>query len=146
MAVTVTVWKTSILTGASILALLSILVYIFMVQAALQNSEACGFVAWLIFLIPGLLVLFGTYMHVAQRRHWGVVLLWSLGIVNVLTIVLSFPGIAIAFEQQTWIVAVRALEFFITIFVLAMSVVLALAQRSRRPTNRWTRAAIACFS
>jgi hypothetical protein len=123
-------WKTSILFGASALALLSILVYAGIAQLAVQNSEGWSLLAWLIFLIPGLLVLLGTYAHVAKRRHWGVVLLWTFGIVNALIIVLTFPGVAIAFQQHTWIVGILVLELLLTILVLVTSVVLAFVQRS----------------
>jgi hypothetical protein len=123
-------WKTSILLGASALALLSILVYASVAQLAVQNSEGWSLWAWLIFLIPGLLVLLGTYAQVAKRRHWGVVLLWTFGIVNVLIIVLTFPGVAIAFQQHTWIVGVLVLELLLTILVLVTSIVLAFVQRS----------------
>jgi hypothetical protein len=81
-------WDYAILATAAGSALLSIVLYASMVRSDVEFLPA------LIFLVPGLLVFVGAFALVRRRRHWGVAVLWPVGIVNPLIIVVTFPGIA----------------------------------------------------
>ena len=127
---TLKTWKRSMLATGLAAGLLPILVYASFAQEDIQNNNGRGLLPGLLFLTPGLLIAFSTYIHVVKRRHWGIVILWPVGVVTELAIVLSLPGLAYAFQGRQWVFPILFLEFAMVILVLMLSIVLALAQRS----------------
>src|SRR5262249_8760555 len=121
---TLKMWKGSMLAAALAAGLLPILLYVYFAQEDIQKYDYLTnwhqlqrLLPALLFLTPGLLIAFSTYIHVVKRRHWGIVILWPVCMVTELAIVLSVPALAYPFQGRQWIFPILGLEFALVLLV-----------------------------
>ena len=118
------------LVGGIATALLGLFIYVYIdIQDSSSRTPvtlSVRAVAFLMLVVPGIVVATGSYLQALRRKGWAVVLVFAGGLSSLFFVVLN-AGLNYAFVQDTWGQHAILVDFLVVIFTLGTAFVATMA-------------------